>query len=206
MNQNFFCLPKEKQQKILNAAFLGFSKNDYTKVSTESIAKEANISKSLLFHYFESKKGLYLFLYEYGVEFITAKMQVSVDFTETDLFKLIISAQTSKCNIMKEHPHIFTFLLKAYYEECPDIVSEISGKIKVLSENNIEFMLTLVDRKKFKDNVDINLLIKTIIWCSDGYMREKYLDKPMDLDRINKEFQEVLFMFRNNFYKEEYLE
>lgn len=64
MNEKFFALPKEKQQKIINAGFHVFSKNSYKKSPMSEIAQAAGISKSLLFHYFHNKKELYLFLWE----------------------------------------------------------------------------------------------------------------------------------------------
>ena len=62
MNEKFFSLPPEKQQRILNAGFRVFSQNSYKQSPTSEIAAEAGISKALLFHYFRNKQELYLFL------------------------------------------------------------------------------------------------------------------------------------------------
>ena len=64
MNEKFFSLPEEKQQAIINAGLRVFSQNTYKKSPVSEIAKEAGISKSLLFYYFRNKKELYLFLWE----------------------------------------------------------------------------------------------------------------------------------------------
>ena len=64
MNDKFFELPLEKQEKIINAGFRVFSQNSYKKSPMSEIADAAGISKSLLFHYFHNKKELYLFLWE----------------------------------------------------------------------------------------------------------------------------------------------
>ena len=64
MNDKFFSLPEEKQQKILNAGYRVFSTNSYKKSPVREIAEAAGISKSLLFHYFRNKRELYLFLWE----------------------------------------------------------------------------------------------------------------------------------------------
>lgn len=61
MNEKFYSLPEEKQQKIINAGFRVFSQNSYKKSPMNEIADCAGISKSLLFHYFHNKRGLYLF-------------------------------------------------------------------------------------------------------------------------------------------------
>ena len=64
MNEKFFSLPEEKQQAIINAGFRVFSQNTYKKSPVSEVAKEAGISKSLLFYYFRNKKELYLFLWD----------------------------------------------------------------------------------------------------------------------------------------------
>ncbi len=63
MNEKFYFLPIEKQQRIINAGFRVFSQNTYKKSPMQEIADEAGISKSLLFHYFHNKKELYLFFF-----------------------------------------------------------------------------------------------------------------------------------------------
>ena len=49
MNEKFFELKKEKQDRMINAALLVFSKYGYYHASTDEIVKEANISKGLFY-------------------------------------------------------------------------------------------------------------------------------------------------------------
>lgn len=68
MNEKFFQLSLEKQEKIINAAYKIFAQNSYKKAPMSEIAREGNISKALLFHYFQNKKDLYFFLWDKAVE------------------------------------------------------------------------------------------------------------------------------------------
>ena len=63
MNEKFFDLKREKQDRIMGAAIKFFALYGYENVSTDDMVREAHISKGLLFHYFISKKGLYGFIY-----------------------------------------------------------------------------------------------------------------------------------------------
>ena len=56
MNEKFYKLSAEKQQRIINAAYKAFSQNAYKKAPMSEIADEGGISKALLFHYFTNKK------------------------------------------------------------------------------------------------------------------------------------------------------
>mgnify|MGYP000914953748 CR=1 FL=1 len=68
MFSKFQSLKPEKQERILNAAIKEFAKKGYKNAVTDEIVKEANISKGALFHYFNNKRDLYLFLYDYSLE------------------------------------------------------------------------------------------------------------------------------------------
>ena len=63
MNEKFFDLKKEKQDRMINAALKVFALNGYRHASTDDIVREAAISKGLLFHYFENKLGVYAFVW-----------------------------------------------------------------------------------------------------------------------------------------------
>lgn len=68
MNDVFESLPAEKKKRILIAALKEFSEKGYEQASTNSIVKEAGISKGILFHYFKTKRDLYLYVVLYRIE------------------------------------------------------------------------------------------------------------------------------------------
>ena len=85
MNERFYTLPSEKQQKIINAGFRVFSQNSYRKSPMQEIADEAGISKSLLFHYFRNKKDLYLFLWNTASDITCEYLALSHCYDSEDL-------------------------------------------------------------------------------------------------------------------------
>ena len=56
MNERFFSLPEERQDLIRSSAMIEFGDNTFKKTSADAIAKRADISKGLLFHYFKDKR------------------------------------------------------------------------------------------------------------------------------------------------------
>ncbi|MFD6209493.1 TetR/AcrR family transcriptional regulator, partial [Peribacillus sp. NPDC060253] len=77
MFSKFLNMDKEKQDRIINAAIKEFAQKGYDNASTNEIVKEAGISKGLLFHYFQNKKQLYLFLYEHMIDILMEKIMVN---------------------------------------------------------------------------------------------------------------------------------
>ena len=70
MNDSFLNLPTEKREEILNAAMRVFSMYEYKKASTDDIAAYANISKVMLFYYFNNKAELYEDVYDFDHKII----------------------------------------------------------------------------------------------------------------------------------------
>ena len=89
MNEKFFDLKKEKQDRMINAALKVFSMGGYKHASTDDIVTEAGISKGLLFHYFGSKLGLYTFLYDYSVRFMKLELTSGVSSSTNDYFERV---------------------------------------------------------------------------------------------------------------------
>ena len=86
VNDKFFDLKKEKQDRMINAALKVFATQGYRHGSTDDIVREAGVSKGLLFHYFGSKVGVYRFIYDYSVKYMMLELRSTVDTKEKDLF------------------------------------------------------------------------------------------------------------------------
>lgn len=204
MNNKFYNLPVDRQEQIINGAIKVFSTSNYSNTSTIEIAREAGISKGLIFHYFKNKKELYLFLYKYCASLYTSELEKNYDSKETDFFELLLQSQHFKCEFMKEHPYVYDFVVKVYLENDIEVVDEISQYVKPINDENCKQFFEKVDLSKFKKGVDVALLFKTLLWCSDGFMRNAFKNNS-SIDEIESEFAEILKQYKENFYKEEFI-
>lgn len=205
MNERFFALPKEKRNAIVNAGFRVFAKHGYKKASTDEIAREAGISKALLFHYFESKRGLFAYLYDYGVEFLVDAMRGLHDYDETDFFKIFANAQACKIEVLREHPDAVRFLVGAYLEDDPAFGPEFGSGFQEALEKSSQAFLARADASKFRDGITVEQVLNIVLWMSDGFMRAQSPQALADLEAVNNEFLAYLELLRRQFYKEEYL-
>ena len=124
MNEKFFDLKKEKQDRMINAALKVFAENGFRRASTDEMVKEAGISKGLLFHYFISKTGLYEFVFDYSVKYLMMEMTSAVNAQETDYFVIRRQMEKAKTVAMKNFPFMQIFLLRAGQEDVPEAVEE----------------------------------------------------------------------------------
>lgn len=205
MNEKFFSLPKERRDTIINAALHVFAKYDYKKASTDEIASLAGISKGLIFHYFGSKKGLYLFLYDYAAKFIMGEMRGITDSSETDFFKIIVNSQTCKMSMLAKHPDCMTFIIKAFYEDSPEVKSEIDTTFGDIEKSTAKSFLARADLSKLKEDVPPEKLVDIILWFAEGFMRTRTPEELTDLAKLNDIYLEYVEMLRRLVYKPEFL-
>ncbi len=200
MNPKFFDVKKQKQDAIVNAAIKVFAENGYRKASTDVIVKEAGISKGLLFHYFESKIGVYEFVYDYSIKYVMLELNQTINRKETDFFAIQGMIELTKLRVMKSYPYMQQFLSSVKYETHPDAL-----KVLEASENTIDTAYDDVYRRadisKFRKPVDLKKIVKMIGWMSDGFVKDKFRDGTPDMDQMNSEFASYLVMLRDHFYR-----
>src|SRR5690625_1674401 len=100
----------KKRVVILNAALKEFSLKGFDNASTNVIAKEAGISKGLMFHYINSKKDLFLFLYDYCTDKINKKYLDLMNFNEKDIFERLRQSYILQIGLLQQYPWIFDFI------------------------------------------------------------------------------------------------
>lgn len=75
---------------------------------------------------------------------------------------------------------------------------------KLLTVNS-EYLMKKIDYSRFRDGIDLRMVIKTMIWAADGYMRQQMQASNMDPDKWEEEFGEIIEFWKQCYYKEEYL-
>lgn len=107
--EKFFSLPIEKQNVIINDALRTFGANGYKKASVSAIAAAAGISKAMVFHYFGTKKALYLYLVNLCGGIMMNEIIKEFDNSITDFFERIKMSSGIKVSVMKRYAAIPSF-------------------------------------------------------------------------------------------------
>ena len=201
MNNKFFDLKKEKQDRMINAALKVFAIYGFNKASTDDIVREAGISKGLLFHYFESKKGTYQFMYEYSARYYSMELERSVTLREHDLFKIMAQVEDVKCGLLSQYPYMLRFMLtydNLDDEEFKASLASYEGMIPAAMKE----IYDRVDLTKIREGVDKDLLIRSLEYTTRGLMEEA-VDKELSPDDVRVEMKAYLKMMAQAFNKEQ---
>lgn len=172
MYSKFNALEPEKRQRIINAAIEEFAQNGYEKASTNEIIKAAQISKGSLFNYFNSKKDLYLFLFEY-IGSVIEKIYDEVDVNQTDFLERLKDLGMIKFRVMKQFPQAFDFLKTVNQEGSPEVKPELDKIGKSFIDKGFEKMYENIDLTKFREDMDIQKVLKIIYWSVLGFAEEQ---------------------------------
>lgn len=200
MNDKFFDLKKEKQDRMINAALKIFALNGYKHASTDDIVREAGISKGLLFHYFGSKLGLYSFIYDYSVKYMNLELSTGVSKEETDFFKLLIQIETSKLQVLKNYPYMQQFLNSASREDVKEALLATEEKKEVIKET-YSAIFERTDNSLFSPDIDLEKLTLMLNYVVNGLMTDSFLTNSFQPEIFHKEVITYFNMMQSLTYR-----
>ena len=202
MNEKFFDLKKEKQDRMINASLKLFALNGYKHASTDDIVTEAGISKGLLFHYFGSKLGLYTFLYDYSVRFMKLELTRGVleSSHTTDYFEIRKQIELAKMQVLKNYPYMQQFLDRCKYENVSEALLAIEEQRNVLPEVYTSIM-EQADKRLFAEKVDIDKLDAMLDYTIKGLMTEHFQNASFHPEMLYEETVSYLMMMKEIAYR-----
>ena len=192
-----------KKQLLINAGLKCFARNGYDKTSITDIVTTANVAKGLLFYHFKSKKQFFLTLIDY-CSLILDKIVNNGKITETDFFARIEQIMQKRIAFMLKIPYAYDFLMKAYFEDSIEVVTELHEKLNSLDLSQLNLFTKKADRYKFKDEKDVNACAKMIVWITDGLFKVTPATKEQLKHKVI-ELSKYIELLKTRFYKEEYI-
>jgi len=194
----------EKRDRIINAALEEFGKHEFEKASTNTIVKNAGISKGLLFHYFENKKSLLEYLESYVIKTVISTLREELDWEESDFFNRLKQVALIKGRLTLRYPFMFEFFTniieKMDYDALLKYREDFApGLMEKIYTHNIDY-------SKFKPEMDMEKTMKIINWVIEKYSLD-LLDKlsrtkePWDYATVNVEFEQYMDILREAFYR-----
>ena len=181
MNENFFDMKKEKQDRIINGLLKGFGTYDYAHASTDEMVKAAGISKGLLFHYFGNKMGAYGFVYDYILRFWKMEQSEAVR-EEKSFMGYLEKREIARMKMLNSYPFWNLFIEKCEEEKNPQARQTVASFRKEMQES-MEYP------------ADFPLgnpqTLQTMEYCIRGILhkhdRELLLEKEPDTERTCEE-------------------
>ena len=206
MTAKFQDLDEKRRDDILNSALKEFASRGYDKASTNIIAKEAKISKALMFHYVGSKKDLFLAVYDYFSDYIKQKYFDLMNYSERDIFKRLRQSYLLQIEMLKKYPFIFDFNKLSRPTKCSELNNEIEIRTSEKGKNCYPALFDNIDTSKFRKGLDIEICKQFIFWANVGFTNqilEKMRDEEctLNLDYFIDEIDTYFNQLKKIFYE-----
>lgn len=209
MYSKFLQLEPEKQTRIINAGIKVFSQKRYKDAGTDEIVKEAGISKGSLFHYFRNKKDLYQYVCDHVCKILVDEFYGTMDLSEKDFLQRWRQVFAIKLAIYKKYPDMTNFMKNVQIEEDEDIKAALGVKYQEITSEFYTKLLKDIDTSGFRDDINIDRAINTIIWTLESYGQKQ--QAVLRFDDIDAEFYTTALaeldgymeLFEKCFYREE---
>lgn len=178
----------ERRAQLLELAKKSFSDRSYDDVSIDDLAREAKISKGLLYHYFPTKRDLYVAgLSEIADELVAAITMVPADLSPIERVRKSVDAYLE---YITRHARAFVSLMRGGIGSDPQVATVIEGVRQRLFEHFLAgspFAPMLVNDQRF--------LTAVRGWI--GFVEHASLDwaaKPkLSRDALRELLTEILF-------------
>jgi len=199
----FSNLPNEKKERIITAALIAFGRNGYKKASIQDIATAAEISKAMLFHYFGSKKALYIFLVNQSAETVTQEIETRFGSGVTDFLERAMMIAEMKIAVMNRQPALFSFLKSIYTETASEVATDIERILSEARRPIAEYsFIGKTDMSPFKPDVDPRIATQLLNAYIDSLFNESSWNAGFEPERIIRDMRQCTELLRNHFYRE----
>src|SRR5512139_312463 len=169
----------ERRAQLLQLARKSFSDRSYDDVSIDDLAREAKISKGLLYHYFPTKRDLYVAgLHEIAEELVERCTNIPADLPPIDRVRAGLDAYLDH---ISQHSRAYVSLMRGGIGSDPEVANVVEGVRKRLTDNFLEqtpFAAMLVKDVRFQTAVRgwIGFVEgATLDWCENQRMSREEL-------------------------------
>jgi Transcriptional regulator len=209
MYESFENLSEDKKDSILEACIREFAEKGYENASTNTITREAGISKGILFHYFHNKKSLFLYVFDYCIKTLVEEYN-KYSLTETgDIFQRLSELSVIKLKLTHVNPEKSKLLMKALAISQEDLRTEVERRYSRLTKEYMPEIFKKIDYSKFRSEVDplkaIEILMLFLEALGDKYMK-RYRGGEHDLlqnyDKLIEEYNEYMEILKFGMYSE----
>lgn len=195
MRESFFDLKSEKQDRMINASLHIFAVNGYKHASTDEIVKEAGISKGLLFHYFDSKSGLYDFLLDYSIRYLLFEYNRYIE-DETDYFEYHLKLEQAKLDVLRNYPYMYGFIDSAM-SESQVLIRQMSMEGLGRYSDALEAYQNRLTVPDLKDGIEIEQVENLIKFTIKGLTDAQLESGNPSADLLYEQVAEYINLIRN---------
>lgn len=198
-------LDPQRRDAILNSALKEFSMQGYDNASTNIIAKNAGISKALMFHYVSNKQELFLVVYDYFSELIRKEYFELMNYEERDIFTRLRQSYFLQIKMSEKYPWILEFNNLSRPTNSAEVNEELGNRAQKEQSSCYPKLFDNIDESKFRRGLNIEKCKQIIFWSNVGFANQlletirnqqsPILDRVTIISELDNYFDELRKVF-----------
>ncbi len=172
MKESLKNLTPDRRDALLNSAFREFAAKGIEDASTNEIARRADISKALMFHYVGSKMELFRYLCDYALDLFRNEYFGRLDLSERDVLKRLRTTFLAKTELSVKYPWVFDFSRAACRAMSDGLDPDIRARFTALQREDRDSMFGNIDETLFRPGLDIGRCKQLIVWSISCFMEQ----------------------------------
>lgn len=165
-------LNTERRDAILNSALKEFTLRGFDDASTNVIAKEAGISKALMFHYVSNKQELFLVVYDFFSNLMKKDYFELINYDEKDIFNRLRQSYILQIKLIEKYPWILEYNKLSFKTHSSEINREIEKRGQQEYANCYPKLFDDIDISQFRKELDIEKCKQIIFWSNIGFTNQ----------------------------------
>ena len=172
MITKLLALDTQRRDAILNAALKEFSLQGYDNASTNVIAKEAGISKALMFHYVSSKQELFFIVYDYFSNLMKKEYFEMMNYDEKDIFDRLRQSYLLQIKLFEKYPFISDINKLTRITNSTEVNKKLENRTNKEHSSCYPNLFDKIDETKFRNGLDIEQCKQIIFWSNIGFTNQ----------------------------------
>jgi AcrR family transcriptional regulator len=168
VQSTFINLPEEKKNRILDTAINEFAEKGYGAASINSMVNRLGISKGSIFQYFNNKKSLYFYVFDYAVGLVRRTLvQVKENTENEEVFERIRKSLLAGVEFIQKHPYIYRLYLNLQLGNDTPFRNELIHKIRIFSA---EYLSSLLEKGIERGEISNKIYLNQAVFLLDAVL------------------------------------
>ena len=202
----FLQLAQEKRKRILDAAITEFADKSYDNASMNMVVERAEISKGALFKYFQSKSGLFAYVYRMALSRVKDYLRdVRDESRDAPFFQRLEMIMRAGIAFIQGHPRLARIYYRIMFTGDSPYKKEILAELR---EESLKFIQSIVEqgieRGELRSDLDPRIAAFVLESVLDRFMQAhhvQFLDHSLNLyqastDASERWIGEIIELFR----------
>ena len=182
----------ETKHRIIESALKEFSAKSYREASLNTVCIEGEVSKGIIYHYYQDKEELYLACVKECFNSLKEYLDQKVKITDDSLEKNLNNYFKVRLHFFNENPIYFGIYCSAVLNPPDELEKKLNKAMKEFHEQTIKILSALLKKTKLRKGITNDEVIETFSEYQDWVNTRAQKNKKVSLREHELKTQRTL--------------